>query len=97
MSKTLRNILTGFRPRRIKTGGDAQVDNSSWSERRMKPYTKDIGFGKMVASRTCYTTGYMKGVSHYDKLTTRNANRSMKKSMRQQNKKEIQLELETNI
>jgi hypothetical protein len=38
----------------------------------------------------CYTSGWMKRISKTEKLVTRNANRSRKKSARQEIKKEIQ-------
>lgn len=44
---------------------------------------------KHRASKTDHVSGYSKGVSAYDKLITTNANRSLKKRIRQRHKKEI--------
>lgn len=54
----------------------------------MKPLLRDKkqGTPKLKAEKTDHVGGYSKGVSDYDKLTTRNANRAMTKSARQQNK-----------
>jgi hypothetical protein len=95
MSRTVRNILTSYQPKKMKQGGDAQVDNGLRGNRKMKPYTTDIGSGKFVnhSGREWGCTGYMKSITRYEKLTTKNANRSMKKSMRQVSKNIVREEL----
>ena len=62
----------------------------------MKPYVKDIGFPKEKnhSGREWGITGWMKSISKYEKLNTRNANRSHKKGVRQQSKIQIKKELE---
>lgn len=50
---------------------------------------KHQGSQKFKAVKTDHVGGYSKGVSQYDKLTTKNANRSMKKSARQEAKRAI--------
>ena len=57
----------------------------------MKPFvkSKQKGTGKFKAQKTDHVDGYSKGVSRYDKLVTKNANRGMAKGARQEAKKEI--------
>lgn len=57
----------------------------------MKPLLKDKQqrHPKWRAEKTDHVGGFSKGVSNYDKLTTRNANRTMTKGARQETKKEI--------
>jgi len=57
----------------------------------MKNLAKDKyqGNPKYKAVRTDHVSGYSKGVSDFDKLTSKNANRAVKKSARQQAKLEI--------
>lgn len=55
----------------------------------MKPLDKKQGRPKFKAEKTDQVGGYSKGVSTYDKLITKNANRSRTKSARQQEKLEI--------
>jgi len=52
-----------------------------------------MGSPKLKAIRYKGTHGLMKGISAYDKLTTRNGNRSRKKGARQEAKKIISKEL----
>ncbi len=59
----------------------------------MRPWTKEVRPLKEQASKTDHVGGYSKGVSAYDKLITKNANRSKKKAYRQQLKKELKDEL----
>jgi len=83
MSRTNRN--------KIKRAADWKNINPHKS----KPYVadKDKGHSKFKATKTEYVDGYMKGITATDKLITRNANRSLKKGMRQQSKKLIESEL----
>lgn len=64
-------------------------------KRKTKPYVtdKEIGSGKFKATKTDLVPGTSKGVSKYDKLITRNANRSKKKALRQSVKLLIKKEL----
>jgi hypothetical protein len=57
----------------------------------MKPLVRDKHQGdpKFKAVKTDHVNGYAKGVSQYDKLTTKNANRSKTKGARQQAKREL--------
>ncbi|GGH28341.1 hypothetical protein FAZ19_19760 [Sphingobacterium alkalisoli] len=55
----------------------------------MKPYTIKIGSPKLKAVKTDHVPGASKGVSKYDKLITKNANRSGKKSLRQRVKNDL--------
>ena len=61
----------------------------------MKPYTKDkhMGAPKFKAERPSGINGGAKGISAYDKLVIKNANRSRKKSKRQESKKIIKDEI----
>lgn len=96
MSRTKRKIRRWKRnsdTTEIIEGGDAKVSHGWWGNRRMKPYAKTPAVHKERASKTCHVAGYSKGVSKYDKLITKNANRSRKKAYRQQLKKELQNEL----
>lgn len=89
MSRTKRKLRKGYNPQYISEGGDAQVDRNTWRPRKMRPYTTTTTDSKFTASKTCYVNGFIKGVSRQDKLETKNANRSMKKSLRQKLKKEL--------
>jgi len=57
----------------------------------MKPYLKDKqqGSPKFKTVHNDGTSGFAKGISAYDKLTTRNANRSRKKAAQQEAKRKI--------
>ncbi len=68
--------------------GDAQVEHN-WRGRKMTPYAVTPAVFKDRATKTDHVPGKAKGVSKYDKLLSRNANRSLKKGMRQKLKKEI--------
>lgn len=57
----------------------------------MKPLLRDKkqGAPNLKAEKTDHVGGYSKGVSNYDKLTTRNANRAMTKGARQESKRNL--------
>jgi hypothetical protein len=57
----------------------------------MKPLLRDKKQGepKLKAEKSDHVGGYSKGVSQYDKLTTRNANRGMTKGVRQESKRNL--------
>jgi hypothetical protein len=68
------------------------------SANKMKPYVgdKDIGKGKFVVEASTGNphgngSGFKNGISKMGKLITKNANRSRKKSARQQYKNEIRV------
>ena len=65
--------------------------------RKMRSYSAEREQFKFKASKSEYVGGYSKGVSAYDKLITKNANRSIKKSMRQLNKKLCKIDYEDEI
>ncbi len=92
MSRTKRKVRKGtFRQdgTKIVEGGDAWAKNNRWIRRKkMKPYTKKPSYGKYETDRTEFGR-FAKGVSANDKLVTKNANRSRKKGVRQQLKKEL--------
>lgn len=52
------------------------------------------GTPKLKAEKTDHVGGYSKGVSRYDKLITKNANRAMKKGARQESKKNLKKDLD---
>lgn len=56
--------------------------------------TKRQGVPKFKTVRFKGVNGLAKGISKYDKLTTRNANRSLTKGARQESKKNIQKDLD---
>lgn len=56
---------------------------------KLKPYTIDIGVGKFKATKTDHVPGEAKGLSSWDKLVTKNANRSKKKALRRKLKNQI--------
>lgn len=57
----------------------------------MKPLLTDKAQGnpKHRTVKSKHVDGYTKGVSNYDKLTTKNANRAMTKGARQQSKRQL--------
>jgi hypothetical protein len=59
----------------------------------MKPYSNNRQ--KLKADKTDHVSGMSKGVSGYDKLVTRNANRSFKKQERVKAENEIRQELKS--
>lgn len=61
--------------------------------RKMMPYTKKPNTYIERAYKTDHVPGRYKGVSSYDKLITKNANRSHKKAYRQQLKRELENEI----
>lgn len=92
MSRTKRKYLDGYLHKKLEEGGDAKVKGKFWlKKRKMKPYTSDnkIGFGKFQVDGFDGGTGYIRTVSSTEKLQVKNANRSLKKSNRQQSKKDI--------
>lgn len=93
MSRTKRKGLKGYNPQRLEDNlGDAQIDD--WPRnRKMRPYAITPGVNKYKAVKSCYATGFTKGVTKRDKLITRNANRAFKKGFRQQTKQQIKKEL----
>lgn len=99
MSHTTRKIRKGgFRsPVKIEEGGDAQArhHNDAWvSPKKMKPYAVKPGFRKMKAAKSSMVTGFQKGITKTEKLAIKNANRSVKKAVRQQTRKGIDRELD---
>lgn len=101
MSRTIRKIFKGgWEPsdgKYLTEGGDAQVDNFRKNGRKMRPYSKERLPLKFRASKIDHVGGFSKGISNSDKLSTKNANRSLKKAFRQELKKEIQNELNEEI
>ncbi len=95
MSKTKRTLRRGYNPEYIlkEKGGDAQVRPFRIGKKKLTPYTGKGTF-KFVPERTDHVSGYSKSLSKYEKLVTKNANRSMKKKVRQKVKKEILEEIE---
>lgn len=64
----------------------------NWKKgKRLTPYATTPF--KFKATKTCHVGGNMKGVTDYDKLVTRNANRSLKKGIRQAAKLMIKREV----
>lgn len=87
MSRTKRNFRKGYAPEYLAEGGDAQNTGNDF-KKKLKPYAKEVRPMKEKAAKTGYVGGFSKGVSRYDKLVTKNANRALKKSYRQQLKNE---------
>lgn len=63
------------------------------NSKRLRPYAVERKPIKYTADKTEYVPGTLKGVSKFDKLITKNANRAIKKAFRQRLKKELQDEL----
>lgn len=95
MSKTKRTLRKGYNPEYIRKekGGDAQVDSFKIRKKKLTPYTGKSTY-KFEPERSEYVPGTSKGVSKYEKLVTKNANRSMKKSVRAKIKLLIKKEIE---
>lgn len=90
MSRTKRRIRKWDNNTTIITeGGDAQVSRNWWGRRKMLPYAISPNVSKSRASKTDHVGGFSKGVSRYEKLITKNANRALKKAFRQKQKLEI--------
>jgi hypothetical protein len=93
MSRTKRKIRKWKRDLneiRIVEGGDAQVGHGWWGNRKMRPYSKRPNEIKFKAESYTGTAP-----TRNDKLVTKNANRSIKKALRQYLKKQLKDELQS--
>lgn len=99
MSRTKRKIFKGgWEPsdgKYLTEGGDAWVDHHRYGNRKMKPYSKEKSPIKYKASKSEWAPPN-KSITKNEKLSTKNANRSLKKGFRQQLKRELKEELENN-
>jgi hypothetical protein len=74
--------------------GDAKINAYNARNKKLTPYIKNKSDFKFKATHTYLVPGKWKGVSAYDKLITKNANRSKKKALRQKIKLDIKKELQ---
>lgn len=96
MSNTKRKIRKGYKPKYISIGDDTQADrqnSNSFGHRKIKSYTKKPNQVKFDKAKYNSKVG-LATVTKASKLEAKNANRSLKKAVRQHVRKEIKKELE---
>lgn len=96
MGKTKRKQID-YITNKEKVLGDAQVYGDNFRSKKLKPFAKEVRPLKYYARKTDLVSSFQKGVSRYDKLVTKNANRSIKKAKRRQDKNELKETVSENL